>query len=161
MAAGVPWGRWLYPQREVVAMEARRILVVANQTLGGPTLRRELQRQMDEGPCRFTLLVPATHPHEHATWTEEDARALAHRRLEAALASLREVGAEVDGMVGDESPVLAVNDALIGNRFDEIILSTLPSGASRWLKQDLPHRIERRFKLPVTTVIAERMPSPT
>lgn len=140
-------------------MEARRILVVANQTLGGANLKRELQRRIGEGECRFTLLVPATHPHEHATWTEEDARTLAQRHLDAALEGLRETGAEVDGMVGDESPVLAINDALIGNRFDEIILSTLPPGASRWLKQDLPRRVERRFNLPVTTVIAERLPS--
>jgi hypothetical protein len=140
-------------------MEARRILVVANQTLGGPNLARELQRRMNEGPCKFTLLVPATHPHEHATWTEEDARTLAHRRLATALDRLKEAGADVDGMVGDESPVLAINDALIGNRFDEILLSTLPPGASRWLKQDLPHRVERRFNLPVTTIIAERLPS--
>jgi hypothetical protein len=144
---------------EVVVMEARRVLVVANQTLGGANLARELQRRMSEGPCKFTLLVPATHPQDHATWTEEDARTLAQRRLETALERLRQTGAEVDGMVGDESPVLAINDALIGNRFDEIILSTLPPGASRWLKQDLPRRVERRFNLPVTTVIAERIPS--
>ena len=144
---------------EVIAMEARRILVVANQTLGGADLTRELQRRMGKALCKFTLLVPATHPHDHATWTEEDARTLARRRLEAALRRLQEAGADVDGRIGDESPVLAVNDVLIGHRFDEIILSTLPPGASRWLKQDLPRRIERRFNLPVTTIIAERQPS--
>jgi hypothetical protein len=83
-------------------MEGRRVLVVANQTLGGANLTRELQRRMSEGPCKFTLLVPATHPQDHATWTEEDARTLAQRRLETALERLQQTGAEVDGMVGDD-----------------------------------------------------------
>ena len=36
--------------------------------------------------------------------------------------------------------------------FDEVIISTLPLGVSRWLGLDVPHRVERRFKVPVTTV---------
>ncbi len=44
---------------------------------------------------------------------------------------------------------------MAAQNFDEIIISTLPSGISRWLGMDLPHRVERQFKLPVTTVIAK------
>jgi hypothetical protein len=36
--------------------------------------------------------------------------------------------------------------------FDEVILSTLPGRRSRWLAADLPRRIRRSFKLPVTQV---------
>jgi hypothetical protein len=140
---------------EVITMEPRRILLVANQTAGGTELKREIRRRMSEGPCVFTLVVPATPPQEHATWEEGEARDIARRRMESAVAEMRQMGADMSGVVGDASPVLAINDVLIEQPCDEIILSTLPPGVSRWLKRDLPHRVEQRFGLPVTTVIGE------
>ena len=59
------------------------------------------------------------------------------------------------GDLGDSNPMTAISDLLATESFDEIIISTLPSGISRWLGMDLPHRVERRFKLPVTTVTAK------
>jgi hypothetical protein len=141
-------------------MEPRRILVVANQTAGGPELKREIRRRMSEGPCIFTLVVPATPPSQHATWEEGEARDIARRRMESAVTEMRRMGAEITGVVGDASPVLAINDALIEQPCDEIVLSTLPSGVSRWLKWDLPHRVEQRFELPVTTVMGEPEATP-
>jgi hypothetical protein len=141
---------------EVITMEPRRILLVANQTAGGTELKREIRRRMSEGPCVFTLVVPATPPQEHATWEEGEARDIARQRMESAVEEMRQMGADMSGVVGDASPVLAINDALIEQPCDEIILSTLPPGVSRWLKRDLPHRVEQRFGLPVTTVIGDR-----
>ncbi len=43
--------------------------------------------------------------------------------------------------------------------FDEIILSTLPPGMSRWLKMDLPHRVEAVYGLPVTHIIGQPSPA--
>jgi hypothetical protein len=63
-------------------------------------------------------------------------------------------GATSTGTVGDASPALAVADALDQESFDEIIVSTLPSGVSRWIRQDLPHRLARRTGLPVCHVVA-------
>jgi hypothetical protein len=60
--------------------------------------------------------------------------------------------------VGDQWPLTAMADVLLERDFDEIIISTLPSGASRWLSLGLPRRVERAFKLPVTLVIADREP---
>lgn len=131
----------------------RQYLVVANQTLGGRRLTDEISRLMEAGPCRFHLVVPATHPRHHLTWTEGEARVIAGRNLDEALARLRALGAEVDGEVGDARPVDAVGDALRAvPPCEGIILSTLPAGVSRWLNQDLPHRLERTFGLPVTVV---------
>jgi len=49
----------------------------------------------------------------------------------------------------------AIRDAMLNRPpFDEIVLSTLPPGLSRWLRQDLPHRIARTFELPMSTVTA-------
>jgi hypothetical protein len=137
-------------------MAMHRFLVVANQTLGGPHLARHVRRLLAEGPCAFHVLVPATPPREMAVWTEGDARSAAEERLRAALERLRELGAEADGEVGDPRPLQAIDDVpLRGERFDGVILSALPPGISRWLKLDLPHRVEARFGLPVTHLVGE------
>jgi hypothetical protein len=133
----------------------RRYLVVANQTLAGGHLASKVRELLRRGPCRFHILVPATPPSDHV-WTEGEAREIARRRLERAIERFRELGAEVDGEVGDEHPVQAIRDVLDrGEEVDEIILSTLPPGLSRWLKLDLPHRVEA-LGLPVTHVIGHR-----
>jgi hypothetical protein len=142
-------------------MEPRNILVVANQTAAGAHLKELVRDRMASGPCRFTLLVPATPPGEHLTWTEGEAIALAEERLADALAGLRELGAEVEGVVGDPRPLSAIGDVLLERPHDEIVVSTLPTSASRWLKQDLPHRVERQFHLPVTHIVAEAAEKPS
>src|SRR5438128_12664608 len=133
----------------------RRYLVVANQTLGGEHLAEKVRECMAAGDAQFHILVPASHP-EHLTWTEGQARAVAKQHLDEALARFRELGAVADGEVGDDSPLRAIDDVLRRESFDEIILSTLPPGPSRWLKQDLPHRVVRTFNLPVTHIVAMR-----
>jgi hypothetical protein len=133
----------------------RRCLVVANQTLASTPLHEEILKRVRAGPCRFHVVVPATPPSEQATWTEGEAKAIAERRLAGALSRLHALGVIATGEVGDTSPVLAVGDVLLRERFDEVILSTLPSGASRWLHLDLPHRLSQRVGIPVTHVVSE------
>lgn len=132
----------------------RRYLVVANQTLGGEPLLRAIRASRASGPASFHVLVPATPVHEHGTWTEGKARAVATERLEHTLAALRAEGTEATGEVGDANPLLAIDDVLRHREIDEIIISTLPPGISRWLHQDLVHRVARRFDRPVTHVVA-------
>ena len=129
-----------------------RYLVIANQTLAAEELATKVRECLAAGPCTFHIIVPATHPKDHATWTEGAAQAIAERRLKAALERFRGFGAEVDGEVGDPSPMLCVRDAIRDQSFDAVILSTLPPGPSRWLKQDLPHRIERNLGMKVIHV---------
>ena len=50
---------------------------------------------------------------------------------------LRDLQYDVDGAVGDADPLAAVRNLLETRPFDEIILATLPAGASRWLRMDL------------------------
>lgn len=138
----------------------RRYLVVANQTLGGSELAAKVRECLAVGPCFFHILVPATPPKEQLVWNEGEAEAIAQSRLEEALARFREQGAQADGEVGDKSPLTAIGDVLSSGLFDEIILSTLPPGLSRWLGQDLPSRVERGFDLPVTHIVGSREPHP-
>src|SRR5262245_19022616 len=117
------------PQTTPDGATPHRILVVANQTACGEELLAAMEARVRDGPCHFTLLVPATPPGEHATWTEGEARALASRRMIEALAHFRDAqGIDADGVVGDPHPVRAIDDALIDRPYDEIILSTLPPG---------------------------------
>ena len=138
----------------------RRYLVVANQTLVGEHLVKEVRTRLASGRCQFHVLVPATHPEDHAVWTEGEAQGIARRNLARALDLFRKVGASADGEVGDENPLTAIRDVLREQEFDEIILSTLPPGLSRWLGQDLVSRVDRAFAIPVTHVVGEE-PSDT
>jgi hypothetical protein len=131
----------------------RRYLVVANLTVTEPHLLDKVRDCMAAGEASFHILVPASHA-AGATWTESQAVAAAQARLDAGLEAFSALGAEVTGEVGDASPVQAVGDVLLRADFDEVILSTLPSGPSRWLKQDVVSRMQRRFDVPVTHVVA-------
>ena len=136
----------------------RHYLVVANQTLGGEHLMDRVRECLAAGPSRFYVVVPVTAPTDHV-WTEGEIIALATGRLENALAAFREVGAEVEGEVGDSNPMLAIEDAMRDREFDEIILSTLPPGASRWMKLDLPGRVAHKFPVPVTHLVGTAEPT--
>ena len=131
----------------------RRCLIVANRTLGGHQLIVELVARHESEPRSFHIVVPATHG--HGTRTEGHAVAQARVALEDALVHFREEGLEVTGEVGDENPALAVGDVLRREHFDEIIVSTLPLGPSRWMKRDLPKRLAREHNLPVTHIVAD------
>lgn len=132
-----------------------RYLVVSSQTLGSEVLTNALEERNGEPSARFHLLVPPSHPVSAWTWSEGADHALAERRLQEALEDLRSRGLEVTGEVGDVDPLEAVGDVLRRDGgFDEIVLCTLAPGVSRRVGQDLPHRIEKRFSLPVRHVVA-------
>jgi hypothetical protein len=133
----------------------RRYLVVANQTLMSEELRAAVRERLGTPPCRFHVVVPATPPKDQFFWTEGAALHVARDRLEQALAWMHAEGAISTGSIGDADPVLAVVDALPRDQFDEIVVSTLPPGVSRWVRQDLPHRIARHTELPVSHVVAQ------
>jgi hypothetical protein len=147
-----------------------KYLVVANQTLGGDQLMAEVRRRAAAGPSSFFVVVPNTRSVDVAPASgaplppgsagvaveERDRRAtlIAQSRLNQALSQLKAEGLDARGDLGDSEPLTAIGDALAGAQFDEIIISTLPGGISRWLGMDLPSRAERKFKLPVTTITA-------
>ena len=68
------------------------------------------------------------------------------------------MGLEATGEVGHRDPVEAARDAIRRHPVDEIILSTLPTGISRWLGQDVPGRLKSAVAVPVVVVTAERAP---
>ena len=134
----------------------RSYLIVANQTLASPIVASVIADRVAAGPARFYVVVPATPIQHGLTWNEEEAHAAALGRLEAALVRLRELGVEATGEVGEKDPIAAVRDALREHPADEIILSTLAPGISRWLGQDVPARLKAAVPVPVTVLTAPR-----
>jgi hypothetical protein len=137
------------------AQAPARVLVVANKTAATPALLDAVRERAARGPCTFTLLVPNTAHGLHRVMDPEDQdRSEAETTLELALPLLSEAaGRRVEGLVGDSDPLTAIQDAINLHGFDEIILSTLPTRVSRWLRLDLPHKAAG-LGLPVTTVTA-------
>ena len=139
-----------------------RVLIVANRTAATPALIEAVRRRAASGPCRFTLLVPHSWSGLNRLTSAEDSHADANESeavLELALPLLEEAaGAEVEGLTGDADPLAAIQDAVNRRDFDEIILSTLPARVSRWLKLDLPSKVQG-LGLPVTHVEAHPRPA--
>lgn len=132
---------------------ATRVLVVASRTAATPSLIEAVRRRAEEGPCRFTLMVPASPRGLHRTVDPQDhGREAAEATLELAVPLLEEAArGEVGGRVGDYEPLAAVEDALNEEGFDEVIVSTLPTHVSKWLHLDLPRKVAG-LGVPVTTV---------
>ena len=125
-----------------------RVLIVAHRTAASPLLLNAVRARAARSPCAFTLLVPRPY------WDPDTEEAAA--TLELAIPLLEEsAGGHVHGSIGDNDPFVAVRDAVTQLEIDEIIISTLPARASRWLRRDLPHRVEQ-FGLPVTVVTARQ-----
>jgi hypothetical protein len=138
------------------------VLVVANRTAESPELLDALKRRAGQGDVVFSLLVPAT-PHGVA-WAADmhSGGSEAEQHMENAVERMRSEGLEIAaGKVGDPDPVAAVQDEVNFSKYDEIVVSTLPGGISKWLKLDLPHRVERATGLPVTHVTASEVKVPT
>ena len=138
----------------------RSYLVVGNQTLAGPELTAAIaERIAGDDTARFHVVVPATPVQAGFTWDEDKAYAAASDRLETVLGHLRLMGAEATGEVGHKDPVEAARDALRRHPADEVILSTLPSGISRWLGQDAPGRLKAAIAVPVVVITAAKVPA--
>jgi hypothetical protein len=139
----------------------RSYLVVGNQTLDSPELAKAISERMASGPARFHIVVPATPVQRGLTWDEDEARITAQDRLTAAIGRLVELDAEVTGEIGHRDPIEATEDALRGREVDEVILSTLPPGISRWLGQDVPSRLKGSIMVPVAVVTTQQESVPT
>jgi hypothetical protein len=134
----------------------RRILVVANETVGGGTLRSMIEERSRGVHAEVLVVTPALNsPLRHWTSDEDNARAAAQTRLDASLERLRSLGIDASGEVGDGDPLQAMEDALRTFGADEIILSTHPEGRSHWLERGVVEKARERFPVPITHVVVD------
>jgi hypothetical protein len=135
--------------------EPASVLVVAHQTAATSVLLDAVRERAARGPARFHLVVPR-HPHgiHKVVDPQDEGEEEARRVLTDALPALsKAAGHEVTGDIGDTEPLMAIQDAVNLGAYDEIIISTLPLGISRWVKLDLVSKA-RGLGLPVTHVAA-------
>ena len=166
LSAGVLW--WIFrtgPRRagpERIApvhrggLRDRRILVVANETVGGEKLRRCIREKGEGFDTQVLVVTPALNtPLRHWASDDDGARAAARERLEQSLSRLRAAGVEADGELGAAEPVQAIEDALRTFGADEIIISTHPEGRSHWLERGVVSVARERFDVPITHVVVD------
>jgi hypothetical protein len=165
LTGGVVW--WWYRSRRVEAPRQtasthrggpgeRRILVIANETVGGGPLRRQIEERSSGYETSVLVVSPALNsPLRHWASDEDPAREAARQRLEASLQRLRENGIEADGEVGDADPLQAIEDAVRTFGPDEIIISTHPEGRSHWLERGVVTGARERFAVPITHVVVD------
>ena len=134
----------------------RRILVVANETVGGEALREVVEAHARGYEAEALVVCPALASRLSYWLSDVDgARAKAARRLADSLAALAALGIQSEGRVGDPDPVQAIQDALRTFPADEIIVSTHPPGRSNWLEKRVVERARARFAVPITHVIVD------
>jgi hypothetical protein len=136
--------------------DERRILVIANETVGGEALRNEIRGRSEGYTAEVLVVTPALNsPVRHWTSDEDQARADAQQRLEASLERLGRAGIAARGEVGDGDPLQAIEDALRTFGADEVIISTHPEGRSNWLERGVVSGARERFAVPITHVVVD------
>jgi GABA permease len=167
LTAGVLW--WFVmrrrepeaPVRQVPAAsppEQHRVLVVANETVGGSQLLDTIRgRVTSHTDARVLVVCPALNsPLRHWASDEDDARQKAQDRLDASLRAMQGAGIQASGEIGDGDPIQAIEDAVRTFQPDELVVSTHPVGKSHWLERGVVEKARERFAVPVTHVVVDR-----
>ena len=148
------------PEREHVEQLGgagqRRVLVIANETVGGQELLSAISTLALTQQTEFLVVCPALNSRLKTFTSDEDpAREAAQQRLDATLTRLASVGIEARGEVGDGDPLVAVDDAVRTFGPNEIVLSTHPPGRSNWLERGVVESVRAHYDVPVTHVVVD------
>jgi GABA permease len=148
------------PERESVehlgGADERRILVVANETVGGEELLSAISTLALSEKSRFLVVCPALNSRLRTYTSDEDpAREAAQQRLDETLARLSAVGIEASGEIGDGDPLVAIDDAVRTFGPVEIVISTHPPGRSNWLERGIVDSVRARYDVEVTHVVVD------
>jgi GABA permease len=131
-----------------------RLLVVANQTLGGQELRSELTGRSPRPELRVVAPILISRV-KYAMSDIDTELKLAHRRLDETLQWARGAGFDVSGEVCSDGPIVAIEDQLRKFPADEILISTHPPERSNWLETGVVERARSELDMPVTHIVVD------
>jgi hypothetical protein len=136
---------------------AYRLLVVANETVGGRALLEEIRNRCKGRPAEILVVTPALAGSAAKLYSGEvdEAIAEAEKRREESVRAIRALGLDARGEVGDSDPNVAIEDALRAFPADELIISTHPPERSRWLERGVVEKARREVDLPITHVVTD------
>ncbi len=143
---------------------AKRVLVLANEAVGGERLVEEIAARVgDSGSATVRIVSPAlvASPLDLAAGDVDDEIEAARLRLGASIDALRRQGIEAGGEVGEAEPALALRDALVKFPADDVIVIAHPEESATWLEQGLLEDVRRDLTVPITYVEAESGPAGT
>jgi nucleotide-binding universal stress UspA family protein len=124
-----------------------RYLLVANETAESQEMLRAVAEINDADPnAEFVIVIPATPLNllQQFEGTAKSARWLAAQRAQSTRRHLESLGIRVQSTrIGSWDPYTAIEEELVNEKYEAIVLSTLPPGVSRWLRMDLPTRVAR------------------
>lgn len=134
-----------------------RVLVVANETVGGKALLEEIRQRCRERNCEILVVTPALVSSRASHWASDvdEAMELARQRMELSLLAIGELGLKAKGEIGDSDPNVAIEDALRVFPADEIVISTHPPERSRWLERGVVERAREQIDLPIAHVVVD------
>jgi hypothetical protein len=134
-----------------------RLLVVANETVGGKELLDEIHDRCCNRECEILVVTPALASSRAAHWASDvdEAIELARQRMELSLIAIGELGLKARGEIGDSDPNMAIEDALRVFSADEIVISTHPAERSRWLEHGVVDRAREQIDLPISHVVVD------
>jgi hypothetical protein len=134
-----------------------RVLVVANETVGGGALLDEIQQRCRDHDCEILVITPALPVSRASHWASDvdEATELARQRMELSLIAISELGLRAKGEIGDSDPNVAIEDALRAFPADEIVISTHPPARSRWLERGVVEQAREQIDLPITHVVVD------
>jgi len=139
-----------------------RLLVVANETVGGGALLEEIRNRCRGRNSEILVMTPALAASRAAHWASDvdEAIELARQRLELSLIAIDRLGVRAKGEIGDSDPNVAIEDALRVFPADEIVISTHPPDRSQWLEHGVVDRAREEIDLPVTHVVVDLSAEP-
>ncbi len=140
-----------------------RILVVANETVGGEALLEEMRNRARGHDSEILVVTPALPGSRAQHWASDtdEATELARQRMELSVLEIERLGLRAKGEIGDSDPNTAIEDALRAFPADEIVISTHPPERSHWLERGVVERAREEIDLPITHVVVDLAAEPS
>lgn len=131
-----------------------RVLIVVDEVICDADSQPDELVSRIRGASEVLVVAPCLTSRLESLCSDlDEARIEANERLHIVLDYLRERGLRPQGQIGDESPLLAIDDALAEFPADAIVLALHAQEEENWREHDLLQRLRQRFSIPITVFL--------